>query len=243
LQFRLITALLATAFAANAHATTILSGQTLATSVAASSSIYQVFGHSGSSVGGAATDAVMFNFAAGAGNIFHFSASGLSNCCNGSLNTPPDGGPSGGTNVIGQNGLSNAFGNSQLPLLGVFTSETDPFGGAAPAALGWNTGSGAAVSPLLNQVFFIGDGKAGYNNPLGAALEFLAPSGATRLYLGVADGWAYSGTSGYYSDNRGQYSVSVELAADPADVPEPASLGLLGLGLAGMIATRRRKAP
>lgn len=240
MQTRLISALLA-ALAANVQASPILAGQTINTSVNSNSSIYQVFGHGGT-VGGAyglASDAVLFNFTAGANNSFHFSVSGMSNCCSGAPDTLPDG-AGGSTNVQGMNGLSSAVGNSQLGLLGVFTSEVDPFGGSAPAALVWNANNPLSSSPLLNQVFYIGDGLSGYLNAGGSPLSFLAPTGATRLYLGVADGWGFGGPSGYYYDNVGKYTVGVGLAAQQNEVPEPASLGLLGLGMAGLLAARRR---
>ncbi len=238
----LAAAFLAAAFAASAQAAPIVLGGTVNTNVSANSSIYQIFGHSGSAspAYGPAADAVLLNFAAGANNLFHFSASGLTNCCSGAGNTQADG-ASGSTNVQGLNGLSSASGNSQLALLGVFTSEADPFGGSAPAALAWNANSPQSLSPLLNQVFYIGDGKSGFLNAAGNALDFLAPSGATRLYLGVADAWAFGGPSGYYNDNTGQYAVTIQLAA-PAqgEVPEPGTLGLIGLGMAGLLGARRR---
>lgn len=59
-----------------------------------------------------------------------------------------------------------------------------------------------------------------------------------------------TGLTGYYTlGNNGvspnlpyNYQISFDTATDPADVPEPGTLALLGLGLAGFGALRRRKA-
>jgi hypothetical protein len=53
----------------------------------------------------------------------------------------------------------------------------------------------------LNQVFFIGDGLTG--NGTGTVQQFVIPAGATRLYLGSADG------AGANYNNSGSFSVSV----------------------------------
>ena len=59
------------------------------------------------------------------------------------------------SNIGGLNGISNATGNTQLPLVAMFGSEADPFGQAAPAALpAWDAGNPVSQAPALYQVFF-----------------------------------------------------------------------------------------
>jgi hypothetical protein len=218
-------------------------GGTVNTTVYGTSSIYQIFGHAGNPGGdyGPATDAILLTFAAGSGNVFTFSASGYTNCCSGTPTTPVDGGFA-ATNVTGANGLSNTSGNTQLPLLGVFTTDTDPNGGSAPAALPWDANNPVSLAPLLNQIFYVGDGKSGYMNALGSVLQFTAPGTATRLYLGVSDAYSFNGVTGYYNDNPGSYSVAATLSgAGPVPEPETYAMLLAGLGLLGFTARRRKQ--
>lgn len=235
-------ACLAAFIACGAHAASIAPGGSLNLQVDGSDSVFAIF--NGSS--GGSTPAVQIDFTAGAGNVFDFSATGAIGCCGGvDPSFTPDG-QSGGTSITAPGtGLSDAVGNSKVPLLGVFV-DLDPAGNAAPATLSWDAANPTSLSPLLNQVFYIGDGHAGFNNIGGGVLQFNAPSSATHLFLGVADAFGFGGTSAAYDDNPGFFDVFVNLTQAQActdnctQVPEPASLAMLGVALAGFAACRRR---
>lgn len=236
--------LVALASTGSAWAQTAISpGGSASFTVPGSTSLYQVYGHSGST-NDTAADAPWVTFAAGSSNVFTFTAvTGGVNCCSDAneLNTPDGMGfsPFGNSNttVFGINGISDAFGNTQLPLVAMFADETDPFGGTSPAALpAWDAASPAALSPALYQVFYVGDGRAGYNNAGGALLNFTAPATATRLYIGFVDAGSFSGSSAWYQDNLGSMNATLALA-----VPEPAAAALFAAGLAAVAAAARRR--
>jgi hypothetical protein len=59
----------------------------------------------------------------------------------------------------------------------------------------------------LGQVFFIGDGLTDVGS--GDVQTFVAPPGATRLFLGIADASGFTGDAGCYSDNVGSFQVEI----------------------------------
>jgi hypothetical protein len=71
----------------------------------------------------------------------------------------------------------------------------------------------------------------GVNVWTNASMQFVASSATTTLLLQGASGFNYIGL-----DN-----VDVEFVSGPGSVPEPTTLALLGLGLAGLLATSRRR--
>jgi hypothetical protein len=96
----------------------------------------------------------------------------------------PDGLSTGIVNIGPLAGISGYEG-PEGALLGVFLSDENPDNLLPPATLDFTTVSSrnfATLEPLIDQVFFIGDGQ----NAAGDQV-FVPPSGATRLYLGVAD--------------------------------------------------------
>ena len=125
----------------------------------------------------------------------------------------------------------------------------DETSGIGPAKLVYSTASSNALvfSPLLAQVFFIGDGRAD-----GLAQQtFNVPTGATRLYFGFADGVPEFGSpSGpvnpsAYGDNTGSLNVNLDLNEVNQSIvhnPEPSTIVLMGLGIAALTLLRRRKA-
>jgi hypothetical protein len=108
-------------------------------------------------------------------------------------------------------------------LVGVFLTDTDPTGTTSPAALSLAGGLDfPSLSPLIGQIFFIGNGLTGdtaTGDHGGQAQQFWVPTGATRLYLGTSDGY------GWYN-NTGAFTVEVTA------VPEPSSIALVLAGLA-----------
>ena len=79
-----------------------------------------------------------------------------------------------------------------------------------------------SLSPLLKQVFFIGDGQTDG----GVLQQVIVPTGASRLYLATMDMW------GWYN-NSGSFAVNV------GPVPLPSTILLLGSGLLGLGSLRR----
>jgi hypothetical protein len=147
-------------------------------------------------------------------------------------------GPSGAlgwTNLSSFGGISGFLSEGRGPLVGVFLDDSIP-NGMAPTRLDFTAiGIGTdflTLAPDLGQVFYIGDGVTSG----GIFQEFIAPVGSTRLALGIPDGFSFRGSPGAYDDNDGYYRISM-------NVPEPTSLALICLGLAGICLARKMQAP
>ncbi len=135
-----------------------------------------------------------------------------------------------------ENGIADL--NAPLnSLVGIFLDDTQPDLTAAPVGLDFSSSGNPAftqingldflsLSPLLKQPFFIGDGLTSGS----AVQEFIVPVGATRLFLGTMDGFGWF-------NNVGSFSVEVEGVA----VPEPATIGLFGLGLLALVGRRAKR--
>jgi hypothetical protein len=120
-------------------------------------------------------------------------------------------------------GISGPLSVNASGLVGVFLPGVVNSG--APPAKRNDGLSFASISPALYQVFWIGDGLTGTGT--GAVQQFIAPAGATQLFLGSADG------TGWFN-NSGTASVTITY------VPEPAIWGLMWMGL-GAVRLRRRR--
>jgi hypothetical protein len=146
-----------------------------------------------------------------AGSYLTFSASGVTDY-NGCAGTSPDGGACSFAATASALGISTYNGPANA-LIGVFLDANTP-GGVAPAGMDFSTPgslSQSTVSPQLNQVFFIGDGRTGLGT--GAVQRFVIPAGATRLFLASSDGVGAS------YNNFGSFAVVVSDAAAPVSDP------------------------
>jgi hypothetical protein len=137
-------------------------------------------------------------------------------------------------------GLSGIKGPGAGYLVGVFETSAGP-SGTVPASLdfvpsdpGGIATTFTSLSPLLNQVFYIGDGRTG--DGTGTTQQFLVPAGATRLFLGISDADNFSGGPSAYSDNADSFTASFTVTT----VPEPASAVLYGLGAVIILLQVRR---
>jgi hypothetical protein len=114
----------------------------------------------------------------------------------------------------GVEGISGHYG-PKGPLVGLFLDDENPLGAETPPPIDfWGDGTGPAwnfstLSPGLGQVFFIGDGVTDDS----VVQTFVAPSGTTRLFLGIPDGGAFWGDPGFYEDNDGSFFVTVRVVA------------------------------
>jgi Flp pilus assembly protein TadG len=111
----------------------------------------------------------------------------------------------GNTGNVVQNltGSEHSKSNINAPInsvIAVFLDDNTP-SGAAPASLNFSTDSSrdfSTLSPKLNQVFFIGDGRRAN----GDIQQFVIPSGATRLFVGTMDSYEWN-------NNIGGFTVTV----------------------------------
>lgn len=143
--------------------------------------------------------------------------SGTVQCCSGATQNEPDGGTFGlGKTQLNEfDGLSGIRLDKTMFLVGVFLP--DQISAAAPPTLDFNTMMDyEQLNPALQQVFFIGDGKS----IQGALQHFTIPQGATRLFLGFADG-DEQGKIGFYNDNFGLLNVAYQVFGESAPIFQP----------------------
>jgi hypothetical protein len=139
----------------------------------------------------------------GEGRILTFSSvSGKITCCKTGSNfyNRPEGRSDFPTDVTGAGGISGVKSKRSMFLAGVSLGPEAP--GEAPP-----TRTHTRL-PELGQVFYIGNGQGA-----GGPVEFGVPDSATRLFLGIADGFNFVGAPSYYGDNAGSFAATFDVVA------------------------------
>jgi hypothetical protein len=130
---------------------------------------------------------------------------GITGCVNPVSGQAPWNGPGGAmtgrTNVESFGGVSGVLHEmNTMFLVGVFATDQPPVA-PAPERLDFSDGeSFDELAPMIGQTFFIGDG---------VGRRYRIPGGATRLFLGFADAFAFVGPPGWYGNNSGELQVRV----------------------------------
>jgi hypothetical protein len=137
-----------------------------------------------------------------------FRVTGAIDFWGGQSSTNPDGQDLSDITAVG--GVSGYYG-PQGALVGVFLGNANPKDEPEPETLDFESlGTDfATLAPEVGQVFFIGDGLTGTGD--GEAQTFIAPGGATRLFVGFADASGFYGEPGCYGDNGGEFQAQVNL--------------------------------
>jgi hypothetical protein len=113
----------------------------------------------------------------------------------------PDAGKFGTTDISSHEGISGIIHRRKgMFLVGVFLTDSPPPATAPPRLDFTDRENFDVLSPEIGQTFLIGDGKG---------RSYRAPAGATRLFLGFADGHYYKGDPGWYDNNVGELTVTV----------------------------------
>ena len=194
--------------------------------VSANTDIYRAAGYNDGSNG---VPPFPYTFAAGPGQVLAFSVNvGKWTCAD------PNGAP------YGPDGTSDATDTACYPrasianpigpfsgydatdytgaLVGVFLEDTLPTSAPPPLRFYVTDSSQGGIqtdfttlSPLIGQVFFIGDGLTGTGT--GSVQTFQVPATATRLFLGYVDSCSASGKTspGCYTDNGGAIAAVFRL--------------------------------
>jgi len=116
----------------------------------------------------------------------------------------PGGDLAGPTDVKSLKGISGiVHAKNGMFLVGVFLTDAKPRRPAPPRLDFTEKEQFDVLEPLIGQTFFIGDGKG---------RSYRVPSGATRLFVGFADGYLYQGAPGWYDNNAGRLQVTVAVA-------------------------------
>jgi len=120
---------------------------------------------------------------------------------------PPDGDLNSMAGIDSFGGIS-AYQGPAGALSGVFLTDSIPLD-PAPEPIRF-TADGIAVEfarlePQIGQVFFIGNGMTS----TGVQQVFVAPSGATRLFIGLVDGAGFTGPPTCYADNVGSFDYEI----------------------------------
>lgn len=120
------------------------------------------------------------------------------------------------------------------------------FTGTIDGTLADATGDGMAayvVPPSTSLVAFSIDGTEVYTDPLGDVTASFGPLSFSGTYDGGVVGCTMGRIDlGFLGTGGGdQYSFSAVFEVTPLVVPEPATTGLVGITLAGLVLTRRRQ--
>lgn len=115
---------------------------------------------------------------------------------------------------------SNPSDRRVMFLAGVFLTDSVPIA-PAPERLDFSSTSlgrsFTQLSPLLHQTFYIGDGLTGEGT--GTVQNFMVPTGATRLFLGIVDGSYFVGGPDYYDNNQGTFTATFTVTSVPEITP------------------------